>query len=455
MIKCLDEIVKMCLKAKKIVLSKKILTIVIINIITMIVLLWLGAVQFETIDDYMIYELLSGKWGQATSYTIYVNIILSSMLVLLFKILPSINWYVLMLLITHIISFTVLGNIISKKYDNGLTIYLLVLIVAYIPFLIFLQYTSQAAILILTGFIYASNIITNRGKKLKLILPFAMILFGTMIRFGAIMYIIPYVLLMFVIKIIMKKYPKSEIILRICFCLITLLVCCLFKFVHNSIYNTSPIYKEYLEYSNVRVLIHDYLGNNYDANEEVYNSVGWSSNDYMSMALFNNADDMVFNIENMQYIIQNVTFEFPNFLRIFWFITRLYFLPYLFILIGLVYISVKQGNKESILILAVALVIEFAFLMMWKANIRTCTLNYIVAIIFIVNNLEKLKFKNKLANEMFAYITIFILTIIVTMDVGTVISNKDNSIAASHSKFIEYVNENKDNAYVYSRVWFK
>lgn len=444
-------------KQKNVLLSgtkEKTVSIFLINITIVIVLLFLGAIQFETIDDYMIYELLSGKWGQATSYTVYINIFLSKVLVSLFKLVPSVNWYVLMLLSTHIISFTTLGYLINKRFKNGMYIYALVLITIYIPLLVFLQYTSQSAILILVGCLFSSNIITNNDKKYKLIFPGVLILLGSLIRFDSLMCVLPYVGLMFILRLINNKLHKKEIILKVCFYLVTLLSCFILKQVHINIYNTNSIYKEYLEYNNIRTFIHDYLGNNYNQNIEVYNKVGWSINDYNSMMLFNNADDLVFSIDKMKYIINNVKIVFPS-LKVFLnnILLNAYLIPYLLILLITTYISVKEGREANILIAILAIVLEFVFVLMSKVNVRTCMLNYIIAIIFMIGDLEKVKEMSEV--NLKAFFEIIAVIIIIIVNISTIKENKSNNLAKSYNEFIGYVNNNKQNAYVYSRIWIK
>lgn len=434
-------------------LKQKTFSIFCINILIVIILTFLGFVQFETIDDYMIYELLSGKWGQATEFTVYINIFLSKLLFTLFNIVPSINWYVLMLLATHILSFTMLGHLTCKKYKDSMKIYLVILITMYIPFLIFLQYTSQAAVLILVGCIYANSVISNKEKKSKLVIAFLMIVFGSLIRFGALMYVLPYLALEFVTRLVKKEYTKSSVTLTLVFYVLTLMSCLLLKYVHNGIYNSNDIYKEYLEYSDARTPIHDYLGDSYTGNRQVYEAVGWSENDYISMMIFNNADDIVFNIDNLKYIVENVKITPPKLTDIVDGIFNMYFIPYLLILLLLVYMALKEGKKECITFAVLAIIIEIAFISMGKINIRTCMLNYVVAIIVIACRLEKICFTELIGIE--SFITTVAILMILGINVVTVISNKGKILEGSYYKLAEFVSNNQQNAYVYSRIWIK
>ncbi len=156
---------------------------------------FLVGIFFETNDDRIISEILSGAYtGTAEAHVVYVNYLLALPLKWLYHMTTAIPWYGLYLLLQHLIAGVFLFESIydffeEKKYRIGGLFLSFLLLLAHIYLLGQIQYTSTAALLALVGYVC---LILKRSKKKGFILFFLFELLAILLRKNAMLMILPF-----------------------------------------------------------------------------------------------------------------------------------------------------------------------------------------------------------------------------------------------------------------------
>lgn len=123
-------------------------------------IIWKTGIYFETNDDRMIAEILSGSLTGRQQYTpYYVNLLFSAPIVWLYHITQQIQWYGLILIILHLAALWVICFSVLKSCKEVVSIIsgaamLTGLLMMDVYMLGMLQYTSTAALLAIAGYVY-------------------------------------------------------------------------------------------------------------------------------------------------------------------------------------------------------------------------------------------------------------------------------------------------------------
>lgn len=195
---------------------------IIMNLFLVIIFNFFCEINYETIDDFTISNILSKTDGTYNFYTIHIHPILSYFIMMLYKTKININFYSLFLLIMQFVSFTVIGNvIISNNRKLGIPIYLLIISTIYTRMLENVQYTSVAALAILSGVIWLIECNEKEKCKSKFGALF-LIIIGIMLRYKAIVIVLPFYILYVTIDYYKKK--RKNTILNFMFIIIALVI---------------------------------------------------------------------------------------------------------------------------------------------------------------------------------------------------------------------------------------
>ena len=110
-------------------IRKDIFWIFTINLILLIHCLILHTPYNETNDDTGMRALASGAYGDSGGYLVFINIIIGKGLTFLYNVFPSINWYTLFEIAVVLISFILLGFLLTDKIGKkyGLPAYVLLI----------------------------------------------------------------------------------------------------------------------------------------------------------------------------------------------------------------------------------------------------------------------------------------------------------------------------------------
>ena len=256
------------------------------------------------------YSLYSGLDGTYNIHGVYIHPVICFMLSIFFRILPSINWHTIFLLISQFICFTLIGYTIIKKHDNifSIILYSIFASVFYATLLMLIQYTSVSALLILTSLFLLIDIIEQKEEKtLKYkIVIFALFAVGIMIRTQSLIIILPFMAIYFIKKLYefsKKQISKTEILKITKYYIIYVIITAVIYISSIIIYNSNSVYKEYMEYNDVRATLQDILYVNYKENKEIFDEIGWSENDYYMFYTFNYGDENIYSKENLEKIL--------------------------------------------------------------------------------------------------------------------------------------------------------
>lgn len=443
-----------CESIKKTVLKNKIGIIFLLNILVIGICILFNVVQYETIDDYMIQEMLSGVTGEYNENVIYINIILSKAVKFLFSINNVINWYSIFLILSILVSCTILEGIFIRKHNiNFFIIWIFATILVFLPLLYRLQYTSVAAILLITSLVGFINVKTDKWKYLKYIFYSCFFILGSMVRFQSIFLVMPFIFIYFLFEIINKRNDKNylkEILIKISFIVITCFISFIISKINTNYYNSMPMYKNYLEYNKLRSKLHDIMPNSYNNNIQIYDNLGWSYNDYRCFYLFNHGDESIFAIDNLLKIEEGIKNNILN---------NLYFnvlnmisyiiIDALIILILFYIITNKENRLRNMLLLICSLGLHVVFLLMSKNCFRIIYPCYLFSFVLILNDI-KLE-----SNKILSYLSTLVYEVIVLLfiiDIVFVVANNSylsTNYQESYVELYEYVSNNSKNAYIY------
>ena len=206
--------------------------------------------------------------------------------------------------------FTIIGYIIIKKQNNGISILLYTLFasVFYPTLLMLIQYTSVAALLILTSVFMLMNIIEqkeNKNIKYK-ILMFLLFLIGIMTRLQSLIIMLPFLglyLIVNIVKFMKKEKDKENVTILIKYYCIYFIIVVVTYISSSIIYNSNIVYKEYMEFNDARATLHDIIYVDYEENKEIFDEVGWSKNDHYMFYTFNFGDENIYSKENIEKIL--------------------------------------------------------------------------------------------------------------------------------------------------------
>ena len=137
-------------------------------------------IRFEENDDVVMLLLASGNYtGNFESNLIFINPIYGAVVSSLYHLSKEIEWYTLLFLLFHVLSFTVVIHKLITLILQPIFIISLVILfsVLELNFLMYLQFTTVAIMLTVAGVI-----LYHKEKRIQSIFSFLMILFAAFIR---------------------------------------------------------------------------------------------------------------------------------------------------------------------------------------------------------------------------------------------------------------------------------
>ncbi|NCC71158.1 haloacid dehalogenase-like hydrolase, partial [bacterium] len=143
---------------------------------------------FDTIDDCLMLQIVSGQYGHYPSeFMLYSSVFYGKVLVALYKLVPAFNWYYFIFIISHLVSWLVILNSILKiNLKNkvfGISLFFVVFLTFGLYFLGNLQFTTTSFLLGFSGFLL---IINSKNKKL-IFTGILMVFLASLIRFYSVL----------------------------------------------------------------------------------------------------------------------------------------------------------------------------------------------------------------------------------------------------------------------------
>ena len=470
------NIMKSILEKVKKILKNTLTKVIFINLIVFILSNIVFGIKYEEVDDFIIYNLYSGLDGTYNIHGVYIHSVLCFIISLLYRILPMINWHTIFLLCMQFICFTIIGNILLKKNENKFSyiLYILFVSVFYTILLQLIQYTSIAALLILTSFFAMMDGIEKEEKKKRyIILTMVLFTIGIMLRMQSLLIVAPfyaiYLCYNYILKI--KNKVEKQKILKICKQYLILLIITILVYGSNYlIYNTNDLYKEYTQYNEIRTMLHDLSFILYDTNKEIFEEIGWSRNDYALFYRFNFGDENVYSKENLQKII-NYKNDKKEYLRLNLNIKKIInifkgqtiyinsFIVVIFMLATIIAIYTNKSKRGYIISIFLATIfINVLFIILNRSIQRVVIPEYIIGtmmMLYLTHYKEEKKQYNS-TTKLIVYL-VLILILISTNILVAKNYNKGYKIDEykDYKELINYTNSNKQNAYLYTVDLFR
>ena len=445
---------------------KTLIIIAFINLIIFGITNLIFDIKYEQVDDFIIYNLYSGLDGTNSIYGVYIHPILCFIIGLFFRVLPSVNWHTMFLLFMQFICFTIIGTIIIRKNKSKLSyiLYVLFASVCYTSLLQLLQYTSVAALLILTAFFVMMDYIERNKKGKKYIICYAFLFtIGIMTRMQSLLIVAPFFVIYFIYNLILlirKKVDKERTIKIIknylIFGILTVVV-----YVSNYIIYNNDIYKNYNEFNNLRTILQDNSYIPYDENKEIFDEIGWSENDHYLFYTFNFGDESVYNKENLQKIVDyaknkgelfDYEFELKDISNDL--IDQMRDTnPYISIIFLGTFLVAIYTNKEKrgyiISIFLVTILMNCLFIYLNRTVHRVVIPEYILGATMFLYLIEY-KNESKEKINVIRAMSIFIVVATVIFSGGVYEFNYKLGDYDNYKDVIEYTNKHKENVYLYT-----
>ena len=468
--------------------------VILINLIIFGLVNIMFDIKYEQVDDFIIYNLYSGLDGTYNIHGIYIHPLICMLLSMLFRIIPQINWHTIFLLSMQFICFTIIENRILKKHKNPISIIMYIVFagVFYTTLLLLIQYTSVAALLILTAFFIIVDEFESRkesqkenreisvGKneentqeekkqnKKSIILASILFAIGIMTRMQSLMIIAPFFLLYAIYNLIIWKKQKitNQELLKLVKQYLIIGIITIIVYISNIIiYQSDDLYKEYMEYNDIRAVLHDMSYTSYEENKEIFDEIGWSKNDHYLFYTFNFGDENVYSKENLQKILDykmskndyynlnlnrkevtnKLTDEITNINT---------YICLLFIVIFIVaLITNKEKTLLTIFIAITTIGMNILFIVLNRSMQRVIIPEYILGTALLIY-FTKLKVKkerqeeiSKARNQVIALAIIIITIIFAGSRYEFNYSLEDYK---QYQDIIEYTNNHKENVYLYT-----
>lgn len=439
--------------------SDILLLVIVINLLIFSIANIFFNIKYEQVDDFIIYNLYSGLDGTYNFHGVYIHPILCILIGLFFRIAPQINWHTIFLLLMQFICFTTIGYIILQKHKTPLSIliYTIFASIFYTALLLLIQYTSVAALLILTAFFITIDNIENKNKKWT-ILAGVLYAIGIMTRMQSLLIIVPFMgiyLLYYLVKYKLQGQTVNLIKQYAIYIIITIIV-----YVSNMvIYSVEP-YKQYMKYNDLRTQLHDLSYTSYNNNKEIFDKIGWSQNDHYLFYTFNTGDENVYNKQNLQEIIDykkqqgnyyNLNLELDKIATNFKdnLVNTNTFIAIMFFSIIIISILNSKNRDLNILIALTTMAVHILFIVLNRSMLRVVIPEYILGTALIIYNLN-LEETKKYSLKIIAVTTILISIIGVNIS-GTKYNYGYNlNYYSNYKQLIDYTNSHKENVYLYT-----
>lgn len=448
--------------------NNKLTIIVLINILIFCLCNIIFDVKYEQVDDFIMYNLYSGLDGTYNLHGVYCHPIICLFIGFLYRIISFINWHTIFLLSMQFICFTLIGYTIIKKHNTTISVLLYTIFASifHTILLMLIQYTSVAALLILTSFILTVDLFEqeeNKSKKYKFAI-FCLFTLGVMMRIESLLIILPFMgiyYLIYIIEFVKKKRTKDNILRITKYCLSYMLITVAVFVSHNLYYNMNPVYKNYTEFNKMRGYLQDIAFVDYDENKEIFDEIGWTANDHYLFYTFNFGDENKYSKENLQKIYEykiqkdgkyNFNKKFSEISQDFEsdiFEVNTYLFIF-FISIFIYNLWNKSNTEKSILIFIVTILMHLLFIIINRNMLRVVIPEYILGTALLIYNstiTSQQKIKINFDNMFIIYFVMILVIVFVGNEYQYGYKLEDYS---NYQDLINYTNQNKKNVYLYT-----
>ena len=305
--------------------SKPLALALLLNLSALIIRLCFFEMKYEVSDDYMTDAVLSGAFGNGYDpHLLYGNIILGYVLVFFYKLIPSVSFYFVLLLVLAFVSVTVVLYLLFKKKTNLITFCLAIIFLSCFTddLYVLIQFTKVSAVAGVAGGLLVLNGLWNEKKKLRWIISGAILLIlGTLVRFDTIYLFAIFLVISFIFNLIVhvgenktKGFGRlfKDISWRFAVCV--LIFAMVFGLMYLGVYlnNRDEDHRKFNEFQPLRYGITDIHLPEYGQVEAEYESIGLDYTDYTMLCLWSFIDRDIYTDEvltNVREIHSNLAVE--------------------------------------------------------------------------------------------------------------------------------------------------
>lgn len=277
-----------------------------INLAYFIICFMFLHMKYESNDDLAMTNIVAGYYSVSDPNMLFPNIFLGYLFEFLYNNFPGISWYIYIYLFIIFSSFWTLGYSILYKglYKNLFHVSILMFTVLLLYFgidqYLSFNFTKCASLVATAGFmLILINFDVSVSNKVASMIGGGLIVLGSFIRFKAFLLVGSFAFLFCLMEIL---YDKDKIQMKLafkkcCVIFIPIILLSCFCYVYSIFYD-----KEYFDFNNARATLNDYPLPDYYENEQDFQAIGISYNDYLMISNWAVDDPEFFNLDRLKAV---------------------------------------------------------------------------------------------------------------------------------------------------------
>ena len=292
-----------------------------LNALALLIRIIFFDIKYEVSDDYMTDAVLSGAYGSGYDpHLLFGNVILGHFLVFLYKLIPQISFYFVLLVVLGFVSVTSVLYLLFKKNRNGIA-YCLALVFLFFfadDLYILVQFTKVSTVAGIAGGLLVLHGLWEEKKHRSrfIVLGSILTIIGTMVRFTTI-YIFAFFLVIAFLrqaltflsssqkKLSLKTVKKEEwktIGKNFLVCLLLIGILFGLQFAGIWLSNRDEGYRSFNRFHDIRAGITDVIDPDYESVQAEYEARGLDRVDYYMLTTWNFIDSDVYSDELLEEI---------------------------------------------------------------------------------------------------------------------------------------------------------
>ena len=280
-------------------------------------------IKYEVSDDYINDAVLSGAFGNGYDpHLLFGNVFIGYALVFLYKLVPVISFYFVMLMAVGFCSVTAVLYLLFKKKVNTITVCIAIVFLAFITddVYVLLQFTKVAAAAGIAGGLLILHGLWEAKKHRVLIIVMGSLLMivGSMIRSSTLYIFAAFLVLSFLCHTVVlftrkennqrvkaTKRDIAGVLIKFCICVVLIGLMYGINLVGEYIKSNDETHREFNQYHSLRTAITDKTRPEFEDLEAAYaNELGYDILDYIMLGSWNFDDREVYSDETLQKVAE-------------------------------------------------------------------------------------------------------------------------------------------------------
>lgn len=277
----------------------------------------LGDMKYEVNDDETFNLMLAGAYGPFVNI-VYMNILPARFLAWLFRAAPSVNWYLVCMLLCNFAALAAIILLLTEKMDAvraALTTAGVFLIVGYDLFTE-LQYTKNAAVYTVAGaLILIRSLRAERRGSAAALTAAGCIFFalGYMVRPESFIAALPFILVRAALWVVEDRKEAKRLLLRFLAAVVLLGAMVL---IDKAAARSDPEWMDYLRFHEARVELLDHGMPDFEAHRAEIEALGFDELDLKMFKKYLYADPEKFNPDALEKLVEIRDRDGKNVLRV-------------------------------------------------------------------------------------------------------------------------------------------